>query len=114
MESYERIRYLRKLILNMTLKDFSDKISISRSNLGNIEKGRIRLTERVLSDICRIFRVNPNWILNGDDPVFVKENDLLVDEISRLYSSLTNENQNYLICYTQQLLDEQMETQNKE
>ena len=112
MESYERIRHLRKVILNMTLKEFSDKIGMSRSNLGNIETGRIRLTERVLSDICRIFHVNQNWILTGNTPVFIEETSPLTDEISRLYSALTEENRKYLTSYAQHLLDEQTEAQN--
>jgi len=37
MEPCERIRQLRKKVLNMTLEEFSTKINISRSNLGNIE-----------------------------------------------------------------------------
>ena len=53
MEPYERIRHLRKKILKMTLEEFSAKINISGSNLGNIETRRIGLTERVLLDICR-------------------------------------------------------------
>ena len=65
MEAYERIRRLRKKILNMTLEEFSSKINISRSNLGNIETGRIRLTERVILDICRAFGVRQDWISNG-------------------------------------------------
>lgn len=109
MEPYERIRQLRKKILNMTLEEFSTKIHISRSNLGNIETGRIALTERVLLDICRTFHVRQNWIINGDEPIFEENNDPLDVKILKLYSLLTNENKKYLYGYMQRLLEEQQE-----
>ncbi len=109
MEPYERIRHLRKKVLNLTLEDFSKKINISRSNLGNIETGRIGLTERVLLDICRTFHVRQDWIKNGTEPLFEENENPLDAEISRLYSSLTDENKKYLYGYIQRLLEEQQE-----
>lgn len=110
MEPYERIRHLRKKMLHMTLEEFSNKINISRSNLGNIETGRICLTERVLSDICRTFHVNPDWITDGAKPVFQENENPLDIEIFKLYSVLTEENKKYLYGYIQRLLDEQEES----
>ncbi|MCI9004138.1 MAG: helix-turn-helix transcriptional regulator [Lachnospiraceae bacterium] len=107
MAPYERIRQLRKEMLHMTLEEFSKEINISRSNLGNIETGRIALTERVLSDICRTFHVNQNWISNGEEPIFEENNTSLDIEISKLYSALTDENKKYLYGYIQRLLEEQ-------
>lgn len=113
MEPYERIRQLRKRILNLTLEDFSNKINISRSNLGNIETGRISLTERVLSDICRSFHVRQDWIKNGNEPIFDDNADPLNAEIIKLYLSLTDENKKYLYGYIQRLLEEQQEKKPK-
>ncbi len=107
IEPYERIRQLRKTILNQTLEEFSSKINISRSNLGNIETGRISLTERVITDICRVFRVRQDWITNGNEPIFENNSDPLDIEIAKLYSSLTDENKKYLFGYIQRLLEEQ-------
>lgn len=107
MKPYERIRELRKKILDLTLEDFSNKINISRSNLGNIETGRIGLTERVLSDICRTFHVRREWIETGNEPIFENNIDPLDTEISKLYSALTTENKKYLYGYIQRLLEEQ-------
>lgn len=107
MEPYERIRQLRKKILSMTLEEFSNKINMSGSNLGNIETGRISLTERVLSDICRTFHVRPDWIATGTEPIFEEDSDPLDVEISKLYASLSDENKRYLYGYMQRLLEEQ-------
>lgn len=107
MKTYERVKYLRKNILELSQDEFSKKINISRSNLGNIETGKINLTERVLSDICRSFHVRQEWITTGSEPIFEENSDPLDTEISRLFSSLTDENKKYLYGYIQRLLEEQ-------
>lgn len=68
----ERIRHLRKNELKMTQDDFASKIDISRSNIGNIEIGRIAVTERIISSICREFSVNEEWLRNGTGEPFIK------------------------------------------
>ena len=40
----DRIRFLRKDHLNLTLKEMSEKLNVSLSNLGNIETGKINAT----------------------------------------------------------------------
>ncbi|MBT9827053.1 helix-turn-helix transcriptional regulator [Enterocloster bolteae] len=75
MNTYERIRFLRKEILHKTQEEFAESIRISRSNLGNIETGKVAVTNRVISDICVSFHVNETWLLTGeggDDNIFTQ------------------------------------------
>ena len=74
---HERIRYLRKEILKLTQQEFSDSLKISRSNMGNIEIGRIAVTDRVIYDICEKFNVNEEWLRAGSGDIFI---ELSVDE----------------------------------
>lgn len=67
----ERIRHLRKNELKMTQDDFASKIDISRSNIGNIEIGRIAVTERTIASICREFNVNEEWLRTGEGDMFL-------------------------------------------
>lgn len=110
MESNKRIRHFRKNILKMTLKEFASKINMSGSNLGNIETGRIRLTERVISDICRVFHVRQNWIEEGIEPIFEENNATLENEISNLYSALSKNSKLFVLGYIQRLLEEESES----
>lgn len=71
MSINERIRYLRKTELKMTQQDFSSKLNISRSNMGNIETGEVTVTDRVISSICKEFNVNEEWLRNGIGEIFV-------------------------------------------
>ncbi|WP_081771036.1 helix-turn-helix domain-containing protein [Clostridium ihumii] len=82
METFERIKHLRKDILKLNQEDFSKNIGISRSNIANIEVGRIKLTDRVISDICREFNVDEEWLRTGNgNHIFVQTPD---DELKRL------------------------------
>ena len=47
MTIHERIKHLRKYELKLTQEEFAQKIKISRSNLANIESGKISITDRV-------------------------------------------------------------------
>lgn len=75
METFERIRLLRKKYLNMTQEEFSSNINISRANLGSIEVGRIRITDRVISDICIKYNVSEEWLRTGEgEPIMPETN----------------------------------------
>ena len=65
MEISHRVKYLRKDVIKINQDDFSKKIGLSRSNIANIETGRVKLTDRTISDICREFNVNEEWLRNG-------------------------------------------------
>ena len=107
MEPYTRVKYLRKELLQFSQKEFAERIHLSRSNLGNIETGKIRLTDRVLTDICRTFHVRRPWIDTGEEPTFERHCNPLDSEIALLYGELNDTNKKYLYGYMQRLLEEQ-------
>lgn len=75
MELFERIKNLRKEVLQKTQEEFSSVIKISRSNLGSIEIGRINVTSRVISVICTEYDVNEEWVRTGDGKMFEQLTD---------------------------------------
>jgi len=107
MTAYERVRFLRKNILKLSQADFSLRINITRSNLGNIEIGRISLTDRVINDICREFLINKEWLLTGNEPIYADIEATKVNEIVDIYKSLNEDNRKYLKGYIDRLLEEQ-------
>lgn len=80
MKIHERIKYLRKNILKLSQEDFSKKLGLSRSNIGNIEVGRINVTDRVVADISKQYNVNEEWLRNGTEPMFIEPNTFSLDE----------------------------------
>ena len=86
MEIHERIKYLRKDILKLTQQEFSDSLKISRSNMGNIEIGRIAVTDRVICDICEKFNINEEWLRTGNGNMYIElsKEEYIADLISSI------------------------------
>ncbi|MGU8655268.1 helix-turn-helix transcriptional regulator [Clostridium perfringens] len=64
-----RVKELRKS-LKLTQEEFAKMIHLSRSNLGAIENGRVKLTPRVINDICKTFSVSEEWLTKGEGKTF--------------------------------------------
>lgn len=107
LESYQRLKYLRKEILKLSQETLGKKLNLSRSNLANIEAGRINLTDRVIKDLCKNLSVNENWILSGDEPIFIDSHDPLINQIIEIFKTLNDDNRKYLQGYATRLLEEQ-------
>ena len=72
MEIYERIRYLRRDVLHMTMDEFGQKIGVSRDVVNNIERNRLSRFEQklpLLKLIALVFSVREEWLLTGDEPM---------------------------------------------
>lgn len=65
----KRVVSLRKK-LSLTQTVFGEKINVTKSQIGNIENDRRILTDRTISDICREFNVNEDWLRYGKEPMF--------------------------------------------
>lgn len=77
----ERIKELRKT-LNMTQEEFSKRIGLSRNFIAQIEIGTKTPSERTISDICREFNVNEEWLRTGNGEMFnPKSKDVLIAEM---------------------------------
>lgn len=75
-----RIKKLRKDILKMNQEEFGSKLGLSKSNISNIEVGRIELTDRNINAICKTFKINDGWLRNGNGEIF--EESSIEEEIA--------------------------------
>ena len=89
----ERIRHLRKQVLKMTQEDFARKINISRSNIANIEIGKIALTDRVATDICNSFSISEEWLRTGEGEMHRETESTLFSAFARQYDLSDKERQ---------------------
>ena len=64
MDITERIKWVIKQNC-LSQEAFAKKIGISRSNIANIETGKVKLTERVAKDICKVYKINYLWLVEG-------------------------------------------------
>ena len=80
---------------------------MSRSNLSNVESNKVKLTGKVINDICDAFLVNRSWPLNREEPVFLDGGDPFVSEIVDIRKTLNEDNRKYLKGYVCRLAEEQ-------
>ena len=72
MELHERIRYLRREVLHMTMDEFGEKICVSRDVINNMERNRLAHLEQkryLIRLMSLVFDVREEWLLTGDEPM---------------------------------------------
>jgi len=84
----ERIRYLRKEELKITLDAFGKKVGVTKAAVSDIERGRNNVTDQMFNSICREFGVNGEWLRTGEGKPFVEvtraeQIQQMVDDIMR-------------------------------
>lgn len=81
----ERIKFLRKDVLKMSQKDFAEKLSLSENFVWMVEKGNRTPSDRTISDICRIFDIQEDWLRYGLEPM--REEKSREEEIAQMVGS---------------------------
>lgn len=73
METFERIRFLRKQQLKLTQERFGEQLGVSRSVIANIETNvlaRPEQKEPLYRLICEKFHVSYKWLTSGEGEMF--------------------------------------------
>lgn len=81
----KRIKCLRKQ-LGLSQEEFGKKIALVRSGICNIESGKRGVSDRISKLICQEWRVNSDWLQNGEGEIFKTEDDLYQAIINSLGS----------------------------
>lgn len=71
MDISERI-YLLRNELNLSQEAFGTRINVTKFSISSYEKGKNAVKDRVISDICREFNVNEDWLRTGEGDMFNK------------------------------------------
>ena len=82
MELKDRIRHFRKDIKKLTQDEFRKEINLSRSNLASIETGAVKVTDRVIADICKTFNLSEHWLRTGEGNMYVDSESSLVNALA--------------------------------
>lgn len=85
METYERVRLLRKT-LGLTMCDFGRAIGLSQSGLSSLESKTRNVTDKHIKLICAAFpTVSEQWLRTGEGDMFVKSSSDLIDDVCKQY-----------------------------
>lgn len=105
----KRIRELRKT-LNLSQKEFADKIGLKQNAISHMEKDGSTVTEQNIKTICYQFSVNENWLRTGDGKMFL-ESEKKQREFFDVFDGLSPALQDYLIKTAKDLLETQLKMQ---
>lgn len=81
----ERIREVRK-DAGLTLEKFGEKINISAASCSNLESGKTSPSAQTFAAICRVFRVNEEWLRNGTGEKYRKK--ARTEELADIFADL--------------------------
>lgn len=94
----ERIRYLRKKLLGLTLEKFGERLGVTKVTISRLENGINAVTDQMFKSICREFNVNEDWLRDGmGEPFVIPEDetaaiitDILIDPDDEIYQMILN------------------------
>ena len=110
----ERIKEVRTII-NISQQEFSKRIFISQTLLGDIELGNRKVTNRTIQLISTEFNVNKDWILKGEGEMFTSPPpDIQLEKLIELFKQLDKVLRDYLLEQSKGLLKIQKEKLEKE
>ncbi len=85
----KRIKTLRKKVLNLTQKEFANRISSAQTTIAGYENGSREPSNIVISSICREFGVNEIWLRTGAGEMFEKMDQ--AEKVVRWVSKITKD-----------------------
>ncbi|NLD88068.1 MAG: helix-turn-helix transcriptional regulator [Clostridiales bacterium] len=84
MSINDRVKQVRNA-LNLTQKEFGEKITLAQTYVSQIELGGRDVTEKILRILCLQFNVNEEWLRTGKGEMFVENNNILLTRLSKQY-----------------------------
>ena len=73
IERIIKIREEKKL----SQEKFAEKLGLSRNFINQVENGKKNISDRTISDICRLFNVNEGWLRTGNGEQYFQPDDKL-------------------------------------
>lgn len=66
--------------------EFSRRVNVSQSHVSRIVSGETGVSDRTISDICRVFRVNETWLRTGAGEKYRKK--ARAEELAEIFADL--------------------------
>ncbi|GHT73077.1 hypothetical protein FACS1894124_0910 [Spirochaetia bacterium] len=105
----ERIKELR-LALEISQRQFAKRIFVSQALVGEIELGHKKVNTRIIYLISSQFKVNVEWLKNGEGEMFFDTPpDVRLEHIIEIFNKLDRILQDYLLLQSKELLKIQIE-----
>ena len=70
----------------MSKTEFAKRVNVSQSHVSRMVSGETGVSDRTISDICRVFRVNEDWLRNGTGEKYRKKPR--AEELGEIFADL--------------------------
>lgn len=93
-----RVKMVREA-LNLSQREFGEKLGVSRDVISNIEYGRVQPKKLLLQHMCQQYKVNEHWLETGEGEMFDEslDSECKFDEALSIFKSLKPEFQEYAL-----------------
>lgn len=109
-ELADRILAIRK-DSGLSQSAFGEKLNLSQNFVWMIEKGQREPSDRTISDICRVYGVNENWLREGTGEMYVpKPREEVIAEMVGAALSGSNEFKRAVVQMICSRTDSELET----
>lgn len=78
-----RVRSIRKA-LNLTQEALAAQLGVSQQHISHIENGTKRASELLVKLLCLLFNTTETWLTTGKGNMFLSDEELVKNQISRL------------------------------
>lgn len=100
MSIHQRFKEVRKK-LNFTQSEFGEQLGKKLRVIQYYEASDSSITLDIILLLKEKFNVNTDWLINGNGSMFIDNN---IDEFSKIYNSLSDENKLKALEYIKTLL----------
>lgn len=97
MSVNHRMKQVRKY-LNLTQKEFGEKLDATQSYITNLERGVNNVTEKILKLVSLQHNINEHWLRTGEGDMFDNAKSATIDRIAERYN-LDNVDKAMLISF---------------
>lgn len=81
----DRIKYLRKDVLGMTMEEFGEKVGLSKAAISQIESGKSGLSDVAVKAICNEYNINEAWLRTGEGEMKAEPPEDEIDAVIKKY-----------------------------
>ena len=85
MTENDRLKMIRTE-LGLTLAKFGEQIGLTPGAVSDMERGRRGITEQTRNSICREFKVNRSWLIDGIGDMFVPDSNDELKALAKRYN----------------------------
>lgn len=97
MEIAKRIITIRKEN-GLTQTEFAERLNTTRPKIAAYELNRVNFDSAFLDYICKVFKINPEWLATGQGDMLIQSKQSFVEKLSAEYG-LSMTAQKIIECY---------------